>query len=74
MQFDMITMSAVDLTVTTVLGLVLLFTWLRERGARLVGWWGLIMLLQADAALYAAKRAGVTGLSSPGRMVLPSLA
>jgi diguanylate cyclase (GGDEF)-like protein len=54
MQFDMITMSAVDFTVTTVLGLVLVFTWLRERGVRLVGWWGLIMLLQAAGVVLAA--------------------
>jgi len=46
MHLDMITMSAVDITVTTVLGLVLLLTWLKQRSARLVGWWGLIMVLQ----------------------------
>jgi hypothetical protein len=50
MQLDMVTMSAVDFTVTTVLGLVLVFTWLRERGVRLVGWWGLLMLLEAGAS------------------------
>ena len=54
MQLDMITMSAVDFTVTTVLGLVLVFTWLRERGVRLVGWWGLLMLLQAGGVVVAA--------------------
>jgi diguanylate cyclase (GGDEF)-like protein len=54
MQLDMITMSAVDFTVTTVLGLVLVFTWLRERGVRLVGWWGLLMLLEAGGVAVAA--------------------
>jgi len=57
MQFDMITMSAVDITVTTVLGLVLVFTWLRERGVHLVGWWGLIMLLQAAGVVLASYAA-----------------
>jgi hypothetical protein len=57
MQFDMITMSAVDITVTTVLGLVLVFTWLRERGLRPVGWWGLIMLLQAAGVVLASYAA-----------------
>ncbi len=54
MQLDMITMSAVDFTVTTVLGLVLVFTWLRERGVRLVGWWGLLMLLEAGGVVVTA--------------------
>jgi len=57
MQLDMMTMSAVDVTVTTVLGLVLLFTWLRERSARLVGWWGLIMVLQAVGLVVGASGA-----------------
>lgn len=55
MQLDMITMSAVDITVTTVLGLVLVFTWQRERTARLVGWWGLVMLLQAAGVVVTAS-------------------
>jgi len=57
MQLDMITMSAVDITVTTVLGLVLVFTWLREREVYLVGWWGLIMLLQAAGVVLASYAA-----------------
>jgi diguanylate cyclase (GGDEF)-like protein len=47
MHLDMMTMSAVDVTVTVVLALVLLHTWLRERSAELVGWWALIMASQA---------------------------
>lgn len=57
MQLDMITMSTVDITVTTVLGLVLVFTWTRERAVRLVGWWGLAMLFQAGGAVIAASAA-----------------
>jgi diguanylate cyclase (GGDEF)-like protein len=57
MQLDMITMSAVDITVTTVLGLVLVFTWARERAVRLVGWWGLAMFLQAGGVVIAASAA-----------------
>jgi diguanylate cyclase (GGDEF)-like protein len=57
MQLDMMTMSAVDFTVTAVLGLVLVFTWLRERAVRLVGWWGLIMLLQATGVILGAYAA-----------------
>jgi diguanylate cyclase (GGDEF)-like protein len=54
MHLDMLTMSAVDVTVTVVLGLVLLFTWLKERGVRLVGWWGLILLVQAAGLVVCA--------------------
>lgn len=63
MQLDMITMSSVDFTVTTVLGLVLVFTWLGERGVRLVGWWGLIMLLQAMGVVLAACAAFLNDVS-----------
>ena len=54
MHLDMITMSAVDVTVTTVLGLVLLFTWSLERDVRLVGWWGLVMSFQAAGIVTCA--------------------
>ncbi len=57
MQLDMMTMSAVDVTVTMVLGLVLLFTWLKQRNAPLVGWWGLIMVLQAVGIVVCASGA-----------------
>ena len=57
MPLDMLTMSAVDVTVTMVLGLVLLFTWLKERGVRLVGWWGLILLVQAAGLVVCASGA-----------------
>jgi diguanylate cyclase (GGDEF)-like protein len=70
MQLDMITMSAVDITVTTVLGFVLVFTWLRERGVRLVGWWGLITLLQAVGVVLASYAA----LRDDGRVLTLGLA
>ena len=47
MQLDLQTMSAVNVTVTTILGGVLLLTWARERENPLIGWWGLALLVQA---------------------------
>ncbi|MGH6832497.1 MAG: GGDEF domain-containing protein, partial [Methyloceanibacter sp.] len=47
MQLDMQTMSAVNITVTAILGGVLLFTWAQERESPLVGWWGLALMIQA---------------------------
>jgi predicted signal transduction protein with EAL and GGDEF domain len=47
MHLDMQTMSAVNITVTAILGGVLLFTWARERESPFVGWWGLALLIQA---------------------------
>ena len=72
MHLDMQTMSAVNVTVTAILGGVLLFTWTRERESPFVGWWGLALLIQAAGVavaaaaspvnareiLYVAKRAG----------------
>ena len=43
MHLDMQTMSAVNVTVTAILGGVLLFTWARERDSAFVGWWGLAL-------------------------------
>lgn len=47
MHLDMQTMSAASITVTVVLGIVLIFTWARERESVFVGWWGFALLLQA---------------------------
>ncbi len=47
MHLDMLTMSAASITVTGVLGIVLVFTWARERESIFVGWWGLALLLQS---------------------------
>lgn len=45
MHLDMMTMSAVAVTVTAVLGLVLGFNWARQGGSSFVGLWGLAMLI-----------------------------
>jgi len=54
MHLDMQTMSAVNVTVTAILGGVLLFTWARERESPFVGWWGLALLMQAAGVAVAA--------------------
>ncbi|MBK5198670.1 MAG: GGDEF domain-containing protein [Methyloceanibacter sp.] len=54
MPLDMQTMSVVNLTVTAMLGLVLVFTWARERECPFVGWWGLALLIQAVGVVLAA--------------------
>jgi diguanylate cyclase (GGDEF)-like protein len=47
MQLDLPTISAVNMTVTAILGVVLLLIWARERESPLIGWWGLALLIQA---------------------------
>jgi diguanylate cyclase (GGDEF)-like protein len=54
MHLDMQTMSAVNVTVTAILGLVLVFTWARERQCAFVGWWGLALLAQSAGVVIAA--------------------
>src|ERR1700674_3454576 len=54
MPLDMHTMSTVNVTVTAMLGIVLVFTWAREREGPFVGWWGLALLIQAGAVILAA--------------------
>jgi len=54
MHLDMQTMSAVNVTVTAILGLVLAFTWARERECAFVGWWGLALLAQSAGVVMAA--------------------
>ena len=54
MHLDMQTMSAVNVTVTAILGGVLVLTWAREREGPLVGWWGLALLVQATGVAIAA--------------------
>jgi hypothetical protein len=53
MHLDMLTMTAVNITVTAILGAVLVFTWARERGSPFVGWWGLAQLVLAAGVLIA---------------------
>jgi diguanylate cyclase (GGDEF)-like protein len=47
MHLDMQTMSAVNVTVTAVLGGALLFTWARERESSFIGWWGLALVMMS---------------------------
>jgi hypothetical protein len=54
MHLDMQTMSAVNVAVTAILGLVLVFTWARERECAFVGWWGLALLAQSAGVVMAA--------------------
>ena len=54
MHLDMLTMSVVDITVTTILGVVLVLNGAPGRGTSFVSWWGLAMLLQAAGVAIAA--------------------
>jgi diguanylate cyclase (GGDEF)-like protein len=47
MQIDLPTISAVHVTITALLGVVLLLIWARGRESPLIGWWGLALLVQA---------------------------
>lgn len=53
MQLDMPTISSVSIWVTAVLGLVLVFTWWRERTSALTGWWGVAMLIMSAGIIFA---------------------
>lgn len=57
-------------TVTGVLGIVLVFTWARERESVFIGWWGLALLLQAAGA---SPIEAFTERSKPGRIDRPLL-
>jgi diguanylate cyclase (GGDEF)-like protein len=58
MQLDMQTMSAVNITVTAVLGGMLLFTWARERESSFIGWWGLALLIMSVGVIMTAFPVG----------------
>jgi diguanylate cyclase (GGDEF)-like protein len=58
MHLDMQTMSAVNVTVTAILGGVLLFTWARERDSAFVGWWGLALLTMSAGVTLTAVPIG----------------
>jgi len=57
MHLDMLTISAASVTVTAVLGIVLVFTWAREHESVFVGWWGLALLLQSAGVVVAGAAA-----------------
>jgi len=54
MHLDLVTMSAVNIAVTAILGVVLLLTWARERSSDFIGWWGVAQLVQSVGILIAA--------------------
>ena len=54
MHLDMQTMSAVNVTVTAILGGVLLFTWARERDSAFVGWWGLALVIMSAGVILSS--------------------
>jgi predicted signal transduction protein with EAL and GGDEF domain len=54
MHLDMLTMSAVSFTVTSILGIVLIFAWARAGATSFVGWWGLALILQSAGIAIAA--------------------
>jgi len=53
MDLDMLTMAAVAITVTAVLGLVLVFNWARQGGSSFVGLWGVAMLVLSSGIVIA---------------------
>ena len=59
MTLDMPTVSLVNFSATTVLGLVLCFVWWRERSSALIGWWGLAQLVMASGIGLAATAVAI---------------
>jgi diguanylate cyclase (GGDEF)-like protein len=53
MQLDMPTISTVSISVTAILGVVLVFSWLRTPTSALAGWWGLAQLVFAGGIVIA---------------------
>lgn len=63
MNLDMPTMSAVSISVTAILGLVLVFDWWRERTNYLVGWWGVAQLVASVGIIIAVIAASANSAS-----------
>jgi diguanylate cyclase (GGDEF)-like protein len=57
MLLDMPTISAVSISVTAMLGLVLVFFWSRTPASALTGWWGLAQLIMSGGILIAVVAA-----------------
>ena len=72
MQLDMMTISAVAITVTAILGVVLGFNWVRQGGSSFVGLWGLAMLLLSagTVAATASSRNGLAGVLIFGQALM----
>lgn len=64
MHLDMLTMSVASVAVTAALGLVLVFTWVRERQCAFVGWWGLALIL-TSVAIVAGVGSSADGVTLP---------
>ena len=58
MQLDMPTISAVAISVTAIIGIVLIFAWWREPTSPLTGWWGLAQLVMCVGIVFALIAAG----------------
>jgi diguanylate cyclase (GGDEF)-like protein len=63
MTLDMPTISLVSVAATTMLGLVLLFVWWRERSSALIGWWGVAQLVMASGIAMAATASALNHAS-----------
>lgn len=72
MFLDLSTIAFVSLTATTILGLLLCFTWWRERSGTLIGWWGVAQLLMAAGIAFAgaAADAGIAPLTVFGQSLM----
>lgn len=53
MHLDMLSISAVSISVTAILGLVLVYNWWREPTWPLTGWWGVAQLLTSGGIIIA---------------------
>ena len=53
MLLDMPTVSLVSISVTAMLGFVLVFSWWQERTSALAGWWGLAQLIMSLGIIIA---------------------
>jgi diguanylate cyclase (GGDEF)-like protein len=58
MHLDMPTISAVAISVTAIIGFVLIFAWWREPTSPLTGWWGLAQLVMCVGIILALIAAG----------------
>lgn len=76
MHLDLLTVSVTSISVSAILGLVLVFAWSRDPESALIGWWGVAQLLMALGVVLAATAAqtGNSGLHAFGQawMILSS--
>ena len=77
-NLDMPTVSLVSISVTAILGLILIFAWWQERASALTGWWGAAQIVMSlsivvaftasianDANLLALGQAKIDALLEP---------